>query len=281
MSFNIDTSDWKRVRFGDVADRSREQASQSDGSIERYVAGGHFDHHALEVTRWGDPGDGGMGSTFTYVSHPGQVLYVSASWYLRKVGVATFDAVVADKTYVIETRDSEVLDQRFLPWVLLSDTLHDYAKSQATGSMNARLLWSTLANFEFDLPPIDEQQRIADLLWVLERHRAAVRGLRTSMANVQARWRESVFNGPAERARLDDRAEVMLGRQRAPQHASGEHMRDYVRSASITNGRVSLDGLKQMNFTPTEQAKFRLVPGDVLISAVSYTHLTLPTILRV
>ena len=83
MSFNFDTSDWKRVRFGDVADRSREQASQSDGSIKRYVAGGHFDHQAPEVTRWGDPGDGGMGSTFTYVSHPGQVLYVSASWYLR------------------------------------------------------------------------------------------------------------------------------------------------------------------------------------------------------
>lgn len=174
MSLNLDKTAWKRVRFGDVADRSREQVDQSTGTIERYVAGGHFPDDALEVVDFGVPDDGGMGSTFTYAFHPGQVLYVSASWYLRKVAVATFDGVVADKTYVIETRDAEVLDPRFLPWILLSDDLLAYAGEQATGSMNARLLWSTLANYEFDLPPVDVQGRIATLLWSVEGHRAAL-----------------------------------------------------------------------------------------------------------
>ena len=266
MTLNLDKSAWKRVRFGDVADRSRTQVDPAADRVERYVAGGHFDDGSLEVIRHGDPNDGGMGSTFKYLFRPGQVLYVSASWYLRKVGVATFEGVVADKTYVIETRDSEILNQRFLPWLLLSDGLHEYAAAQSTGSMNARLLWSTLSNYEFDLPPLDEQKRIADLLWALERHRQAVLVARGRSAQVRASWRDTVFGTPEVTARLDERADVILGRQRAPQHATGDHMRDYLRSANIGNGRVVLEGIKQMNFTPAEQEKFRLLPGDVLVS---------------
>jgi type I restriction enzyme S subunit len=186
VTLKIDKSTWQRVRFGDVVDRSREQVDQASGSIERYVAGGHFTEEAVEVTRFGTPDDGGMGSTFTYAFHPGHVLYVSASWYLRKVGVATFDGVVADKTYVLESRDAAVLDQRFLPWILLSDELHSYAAAQSTGSMNARLLWSALSAFEFDLPPLDEQGRIADLLWVIERHRGSLVEVDAALADSQA-----------------------------------------------------------------------------------------------
>lgn len=199
MSLILDRGNWKRVRFGDVADRSREQASQHDGSIDRYVAGGHFDAGAMKITRYGEPEDGGMGSTFTYVFHPGQVLYVSASWYLRKVGVAAFDGVVADKTYVLETRDPAVLDQRFLAWILLSDALHDYAAAQSTGSMNARLLWSTLSNFEFALPPLDEQKRIADLLWAVERHKRALAVEFANVIEAQSLWLEaSLVAGAAD-----------------------------------------------------------------------------------
>ena len=31
--------------------------------------------------------------------------------------------------------------------------------------------WSDIERYEFDLPPLDEQKRIADLLWAVERHR--------------------------------------------------------------------------------------------------------------
>lgn len=207
-----------------------------------------------------------MGSTFTYAFHPGDVLYVSASWYLRKVGVATFDGVVADKTYVLESRDRAVLDAAFLPWVLLSDGLHAYAAAQSTGSMNTRLLWSTLAAFEFDLPPLDEQKRIANLFWKIERHNLAVAAVAEDAAVARAAWRDTLFESAVEALRLDECAHVSLGRQRAPQHATGDHMRDYVRSANIAGGRVSMNDIKQMNFTPVEQEKFRLRTGDVLVS---------------
>lgn len=186
MSLDLDKTDWKRVAFGEVVDRSREQTDPFSGAVERYVAGGHIVPGSLLVKEGGDVNDGRLGSTFTYAFHPGQVLFVSASWYLRKVGVATFDGVVADKTYVMETKDTGTLDQRFLPWILLSDDFHAYAAAKSTGSMNARLLWKTLAAYEFDLPPLDEQKRIADLLWTVERHRMAIAKITPAAVSVQA-----------------------------------------------------------------------------------------------
>jgi type I restriction enzyme, S subunit len=163
MSLNLDRTTWRRVRLGEVVARSKEQTTPSRGAIDRYVAGGHFDEGKLTVERSGDMDDGGMGSTFKYVFRPGHVLFVSASMYLRKIGVAQHTGVVADKTYVLESVPGAGLLQEFLPWVLLSDRFYEFSISQATGSMNARLLWSTMQQFEFDLPPLDEQQRIADL----------------------------------------------------------------------------------------------------------------------
>lgn len=61
-------------------------------------------------------------------------------------------------------------------------------------------------------------------------------------------------------------AEVQLGRQRSPQHETGEHLVPYLRSANISDGVLDLSDVKHMNFTPTEQHVFRLNPGDVLMT---------------
>ncbi|MFF2959403.1 restriction endonuclease subunit S [Streptomyces sp. NPDC057963] len=176
MSLNLDKSAWKRVRLGDVIRRSRSQADPANGDVDRYVGGGHIDGDSLTIERFGDVNDGQMGSTFTYLFQPGQILFVSARPYLRKSGVAVnFSGVVADKTYVLDAVPENGLLQEFLPFVLAADHFIAYATAEATGSMNPRLLWGQMQRYEFDLPPLDEQQRLADLLWALERYRLSIR----------------------------------------------------------------------------------------------------------
>lgn len=267
MTLRLDKSTWQRVRFGDVVDRSREQVDPRGGRIERYVAGGHFADAAVEVTRFGTPDDGGMGSTFTYAFHPGHVLYVSASWYLRKVGVATFDGVVADKTYVLEARDNKVLDQRFLPWILLSDELHAYAAAQSTGSMNARLLWSTLAAFEFSLPPLWEQKKIADLLWGIEAHNASLAALSPAIETAYDTWLEDRLAN-ASRQPLAEVLNLLHGRP-VPSSLYGKG--DF---ALLRPGDMKPDGSVQWTRSsvgiPREfverYEQWILEPGDVVIN---------------
>lgn len=187
MSLELDRSTWKRVRLGDVIRRSRKQVDPIQAGVPRYVAGGHIDGESITIDRWGDPNDGQMGSTFRYVFEPGQVLFVSARPYLRKSGVVEFSGVVADKTYVLEARREQGMLHEFLPFVLASEPFVAFATSEATGSMNPRLLWGPMQRYEFDLPPLDEQRRIADLLWAIERHRRALSGLSSALTGAHLR----------------------------------------------------------------------------------------------
>jgi type I restriction enzyme S subunit len=59
---------------------------------------------------------------------------------------------------------------------------------------------------------------------------------------------------------------VQLGRQRAPQHHTGEFMRPYLRVANVFEDRIDLSDVKEMNFTPKEFEVFQLKPNDILLN---------------
>ncbi|MBI2332883.1 MAG: restriction endonuclease subunit S, partial [Chloroflexi bacterium] len=118
--------------------------------------------------RWGEVGDGYLGPAFHMRFQPGHVLYGSRRTYLRKVAVADFEGITANTTYVIEPRDPEVLLPDFLPFVMSTETFHEHSIKQSKGSVNPYINFSDIAWYEFSLPPVDEQRRIADLLWAAD-----------------------------------------------------------------------------------------------------------------
>ena len=181
MSLNLDKSTWKRVTLGDVAEASNEKCDPADGEVERYVAGEHMDTDDLKVHRWGEVGDGYLGPAFHRRFRSGQVLYGSRRTYLRKVAVADFDGVCANTTFVVETRDARVFLPEFLPFVMTAEPFHAFAIRESKGSVNPYVNWSDIARYEFDLPPVDQQRRVAGLLWALERHRRRVEALRAGV----------------------------------------------------------------------------------------------------
>lgn len=61
-------------------------------------------------------------------------------------------------------------------------------------------------------------------------------------------------------------ARVVLGRQRSPGNHDGPNMVPYLRSANITDGALDLSDVKTMNFSLSEQARFSLQAGDVLVT---------------
>ena len=49
-----------------------------------------------------------------------------------------------------------------------SNALWDYANSNAAGTMSKRVKWRDLAEYEFLLPPKDQQAQLAKLLWAID-----------------------------------------------------------------------------------------------------------------
>ena len=166
MSLNLDRSTWKRVSFGDVVNNVNETVRDANAAgIDRIIAMEHLDPGELKMQRWGSIEDG---TTFTRRVKPGQTLFGKRRAYQRKVAYAECDAICSGDIYTFEADESQLLGE-FLPFLVQSNEFFDHALDTSAGSLSPRTNWRDLATFEFDLPPLDEQKRLADLLWAVER----------------------------------------------------------------------------------------------------------------
>ena len=172
----FDRKGWKRVRFGDVVENLNETCEPEAAGLERFIGLEHLEPGSLHIREWGNVADG---TTFTRRCRPGQVLFGKRRAYQRKVAVAEFDAVVSGDIYVLVPKGDRLLPD-LLPFLCQSERFFQHAVGTSAGSLSPRTNWSSLASFEFDLPPLDQQRRIAEILWAVDE--VAVKTLQTLAA---------------------------------------------------------------------------------------------------
>ncbi|NTV90796.1 MAG: hypothetical protein HGA22_10645 [Clostridiales bacterium] len=159
---------WKLVKFGEVVRQCKESVDRDNNPFERYVEGGHMDSENIHIRRWGAFGEDYVGPAFHRIFRKGQVLYGSRRTYLKKVAMADFDGITANTTFVCETRNKKVFMQELLPFLMLTDSFTEHSIRESKGSTNPYINWPDIAKFEFPLPPLDEQRRIAEILWAAD-----------------------------------------------------------------------------------------------------------------
>lgn len=152
---------WTRVRFGDVVRLATERcADPLAAGIERYVGLEHLEPSDLRIRTWGNVADG---VTFTNRFHAGQVLFGKRRAYQRKVAVADFDGVCSGDIYVFEPADDRLLPE-LLPFICQTEGFFEHALKTSAGSLSPRTNWKSLQEYEFDLPPVEEQRRCSRAL---------------------------------------------------------------------------------------------------------------------
>ncbi len=154
-----------KVKFGDIVKDVKINVDRDNNPYEFYVAGDHMDSEDLNIRRKGRFATDDVGPAFTRIFKPGQVLYGSRRTYLKKVAVADFEGICANTTFVFESKDPDVFEQKLLPFLMLSEGFTDWSISHSKGSTNPYVLFSDLASYEFELPSIDEQKVLAEKLW--------------------------------------------------------------------------------------------------------------------
>lgn len=204
----FDRSKWQRVRFGDVVENLNETCDPSEAGIERYIGLEHLEPGSLHIRSWGNVANG---TTFTRRARPGQVLFGKRRAYQRKVAVASFDAVVSGDIYVLAPKNNRLLGE-LLPFLCMSDRFFNHAVGTSAGSLSPRTNWSSLTNFEFDLPPLKRQQEFADVLTAyddqiiaIENQAKALRGLANFI------WANHLVQGDVRTVRIGEVANVSNG----------------------------------------------------------------------
>jgi len=225
-----------------------------------------MDTDELRVLRWGTIGDGYLGPAFHVSFKPGQVLYGSRRTYLRKVALADFSGVCANTTFVIESKDSLVLLPALLPFIMTTEAFHRHSKNESKGSVNPYVNWPDIAKYEFELPPIDEQQRIADVLWAAENARRAAVTQVEALAQARRAWADSTLAKlPAGRTPFKDlwTKSPESGCSAQPSSAPTGHR--VLSLAALTDAGYRPDQYKSVE--PTDaMMKAVLAQGDLLIS---------------
>ena len=175
MSLDLDKSAWNRVAFGDVITSITDRVDNpSEAGVERYVGLEHLDPGVMTVQRWDRP-EKVEAQKLRF--QPGDVIFGRRRAYQKKVARADFGGICSAHALVLRVKPDQVHPD-FLPVFLSSDYFLDRAITISVGSLSPTVNWRDLNVQEFDLPPLDEQERIADLLWAVERHRLSVKQTR-------------------------------------------------------------------------------------------------------
>lgn len=259
---------WRRVKFGDVVRQSKEKADPETSGLERYIAGDHMDTDDLRLRRWGEIGSGYLGPAFHMRFKPGQVLYGSRRTYLRKVAVADFEGICANTTFVLEPKDPLTLLDKFLPFVMQTETFNAFSVKNSKGSVNPYINFSDLARFEFSLPPIDDQHRMVRVLGTFEDCLVALDEAAVAIEKLEnSRLEEALFSVPNDRVfAIDQLVTISPKNGLSPKANADARGHPTLSISAVRDGRIITEGnVKYAEISDAKAAAFGLEANDVLV----------------
>jgi restriction endonuclease S subunit len=208
---------------------------------------------------------------------PGQVLYRSRRTYLRKVAVADFEGICANTTFILETADPNEL----LPFIMSTEDFHEHSKRESKGSVNPYVNFSDLAWYEFALPPLEEQRRIAKVLQAQEAAAQASQEIALAAEVAFDSYANAVFRGQGygemrrhkrlglvaadfDVLHISDLIETsQYGLSAVPLEVGTYPI---LRMMNLVDGYVVENDLRYVDLQPKEYEAYRLEPGDVLFN---------------
>lgn len=163
-NLTIDKKNWTKISLGDVVSEPKEKTRDIIGDgLEHIVGLEHIESGDIHLR---NSFSNDTKTTFTKVFRKGDVLFGRRRAYLKKAAQANFDGVCSGDITVL--RAKEGLDENLLPFLIHNDIFFDYAVKHSAGGLSPRVKFKDLANYEFLLPPKDQQAQLAELLWALD-----------------------------------------------------------------------------------------------------------------
>ena len=186
-----------KVKLGEVAIEHKETCK---GNKDGYPIVGleHLVPEEVTLTAW----DEGSDNTFTKMFRKGNVLFGRRRAYLKKAAVAPFDGICSGDITVIEAIPDRILPE-LLPFIIQNDELFDFAVGKSAGSLSPRVKWEHLKNYEFELPDMDKQRELAELLWAMDATKKSYQKLIAATDELVKSQFIEWFGGPGSRSKYD------------------------------------------------------------------------------
>ncbi len=163
-----------RVSLGEVATEARETC-KGDKSSYPIVGLEHITPGEIQLKNWDDNSE----NTFTKRFNEGDVLFGRRRAYLKKAALAPFEGICSGDITVIRAVPDKIVPE-LLPFIIQNDDLFDFAVGRSAGSLSPRVKWEHLKKYSFELPGMDKQRELANVLWAIEDTRTGYQDLLTA-----------------------------------------------------------------------------------------------------
>lgn len=254
---NLNKSSWKPVKFGDVVTEPKESTRDIVGDGFEHIVGlEHIETENIHLKRWMEVGGE---TTFSKVFRKGDVLFGRRRAYLKKAALANFDGVCSGDITVFRTKPNLLPD--LLPFIVNNERFFDYAIKHSAGGLSPRVKFKDLANFEFLLPPKEEQKKLAELLWtmddVVEKEKMTLEKLEIVKKTNSAKLLSNIITT----TKLKDLADIIMG-----QSPDGKTYNKEGRGMAFLQGNAEFTDFGPANVLFTTAPNKIAKPNDILIS---------------
>lgn len=192
---------------------------------------------------------------------PGPGIVVGRKGTAGSVTWVDTDFSPIDTTYWVHLRDERVT-MTFAHLLLIAADLPGVCAQTGVPGLNRDRAYA----LEVLVPPLPVQRRIVDLMSHLDNHLEYLRAERDAGASLLLAHRSEMMKSVGSLQPAGSAFDILMGRQRSPQRASGPNMTPYLRAANIKDGYLDLSDVKEMDFDSTERTRYELRVGDVLVS---------------
>ena len=264
-----------KYRFEQIAINSTEKKKPTEEDRFTYLGLEHLDSGSLKVTRFGSD-VAPIGEKL--VMREGDVLFGKRRAYQKKVAIAPFDGIFSAHGMVLRPRE-DVIDKDFFPLFISSDYFLDAAIKISVGSLSPTINWRDLRNLEFNLPPLEEQRKLAKVLWAVNNTMEAYKKLIKATEDlVKSQFIALFGNAPINECSwptivMEDAFSITSSRRilKSEWRTEGSipfiRVRDMVQLANkepLTNEFYVSD-----DFYASRPEDEKVVPGDIIVSATS------------
>jgi len=220
------------VKLGDVA---REYKATIKNAAGLPVVGlEHLTPRELILENW----DSDVETTFTKGFKKGHILFGRRRAYLKKAAIAPFDGICSGDITVIEAIP-EKINPDLLPFVIQNDALFDFAIGKSAGSLSPRVKWEQLKDYTFELPEMDKQQALVDILTAaLQTKKAYQRQLAATDELVKSQFIEMF--GTKETAPLSEFATICAGQSAPSDEEYSDTGTPFIKAGNLENLKLGI-----------------------------------------
>lgn len=254
-----------KVLLGDVAQEHKETCK---GSKDGYPIVGleHLIPEEITLTTW----DEGRENTFTKMFRKGNVLFGRRRAYLKKAAVAPFDGICSGDITVIEADPDKILPE-LLPFIIQNDDLFDFAVGKSAGSLSPRVKWENLKNYEFELPDMDKQKELAELLWAIDDTKKSYQELIAATDELVKSQFIEMFGEPGKDEKgwgITSLGECCELNPKRPRDISDEEMVSFIPMLAVSeDGRINCTDIKP--YKDVKKGFTYFAENDVLFAKIT------------